>query len=98
MNRHRFSQKLKDEVALDYPLLLQQINSKSVMSGIEKGNGKGKTVKTSSDSEEFSSPAILSSYSQFKLEKSKMMTEETNTSEHTFSNKVDLKFQLCFRS
>ena len=45
------------------------------MSGIEKGNGKGKTVKASSDSKEFSSPAILSSYSPFKMEKSKMLTE-----------------------
>ena len=86
-----FHKNSKDEVALDYPSVLQQINSKSVMSVFKKGNGKGKTVKASSDSEEFSSPAILASYSQFKLEKSKMMTVETNTSEHSFSNKMDLK-------
>jgi len=61
---------------------------------IKKGNGKSNTVKASSNSEEFSSPAILASYSQFKSGKRKMDTVETNSSEHCFSNKMDLKLPV----
>ena len=89
-----FHKNSKDEIALDHLSVLQQIDSKSVMSVVKKGNGKSYAVKASSDSEEFSSPAILASYSQFKLEKSKMKTVETNTSEHSFSNKMDLKLPV----
>ena len=69
---------MEDADTFQHSPVLQQ-KTKSVMPEFYKGKGKNKPIKTSSDSEEFSSPAILSSYSQFKSEKSKMMTEETNT-------------------
>ena len=58
---------------------------------IRKGKGKSKAIKASSDSEEFSSPAILKSYSQFKTKKMIVMSEEITTPAHVFANKMDLK-------
>ena len=55
-------------------------------------NVKGKAIKASSDSEEFSHPAIVKSSSQFKTKKMKVRSGEIITSEHMLRNKMDLKF------
>ena len=56
-----------------------------------KGKEKNKPIKASSDSEEFSSPAILKNHSQFRTKKMKAMSEEIITPEHMFRTKMDLK-------
>ena len=47
---------------------LQQ-NAKSVKSEFQKGKEKWKPIKVSSDSKEFSSPAIMKSHSKFKMKR-----------------------------
>ena len=58
-----------DAVALQHSWVLQQQKTKFVVPVMGKGNVNGKAIKASSDSEEFSSPAILKSYSQFKTKR-----------------------------
>ena len=69
---------------------------------MEKGNGKGKAIKASSDLEEFSGPVILKSYSQFKTKRMKVKYEENPTPEHIFRKKMNLKLpgknQQVFKS
>ena len=55
------------------------------------GKGKNKPIKASSDSEEFSCPAILKSPSQFRTKRVKLMSEETISPQHMFRTKMDLK-------
>jgi hypothetical protein len=65
-----------------------EIIKKDIAPSKATNNRDAMQLLTSSDSEEFSSPAILASYSQFKSGKRKMDTVETNSSEHCFSNKI----------
>ena len=53
--------------------------------------GKGKAIKASADLEEFSGPAILKSYFQFKTKRMKVKSEEIPTAEHIFRKKMNLK-------
>ena len=53
--------------------------------------GKGKAIKASADLEEFSGPAILKSYFQFKTKRMKVKSEEIPTPEHIFRKKMNLK-------
>ena len=63
------------------------------MSESMTGKGKRRIIRTSSDSEDFSSPAILKRQSQSKVEKSKILSKEIHHSELSFNNTMDLKIQ-----
>ena len=66
---------------------------KSFKSEFLERKGKLKRIKTLSDSDEFSSPAILKSLSQFRTKKFKKMSEENHILEHIFMTKMDLTLQ-----
>ena len=73
------------------PVLQQKATS--AMSESMTGKGKRRIIRTSSDSEDFSSPAILKRQSQSKVEKSKILSKEIHHSELSFNNTMDLKIQ-----
>ena len=64
---------------------------KSVLPEFLTRKGKRRIIRTSSDSKDFSSPAILKCQSQFKTKKMKVMSKEITTPENMFRNKMDLK-------